>query len=67
MIGCLAEALSEAIVIDRSEIEEARWFDRAELKLMLARKHPEGLTTPPPLAIAHHIVRDFVDSDRNVF
>jgi NAD+ diphosphatase len=67
MIGCHAEALSETIVIDRSEIEEARWFDREELKLMLTRKHPEGLTTPPPLAIAHHIVRDFVDSDRNLF
>ncbi len=67
MIGCHAEALSETIVIDRSEIEEARWFDREELKLMLARKHPQGLTTPPPLAIAHHIVRDFVDSVGDLF
>jgi NAD+ diphosphatase len=54
-------------VIDRSEIEEARWFDREELKLMLTRKHPEGLAAPPPLAIAHHIVRDFVESDRKLF
>ncbi len=60
MIGCHAEALTEAIVIDKSEIEEARWFDRAELKLMLARKHPDGLATPPVIAIAHHIIRDFV-------
>ena len=67
MIGCRAEALSETIVIDRSEIEEARWFDREELRLMLARKHPQGLTAPPPLAIAHHIVRDFVESDRSIF
>jgi NAD+ diphosphatase len=67
MIGCHAEALSETIVIDRSEIEEARWFDRDELKLMLARQHPDGLTTPPPLAIAHHIVRDFVERDGALF
>jgi len=62
MIGCFAEALTEDIEIDRSEIEEARWFDREELSLMLARTHPQGLTTPPPLAIAHHIVRSFVEN-----
>jgi NAD+ diphosphatase len=66
MIGCHAEALTENIVIDEHEIEDARWFDRAELTLMLARKHPQGLTTPPPIAIAHHIVRDFVERGRDV-
>jgi len=66
MIGCHAEALTENIVIDKSEIEDARWFDRAELKLMLAREHPQGLATPPPIAIAHHIIRAFVEHGRNV-
>jgi NAD+ diphosphatase len=66
MIGCHAEALSEEIVIDKSEIEEARWFDREELQLMLARKHPERLATPPPIAIAHHIIRDFIEHGRDV-
>ncbi len=66
MIGCHAEALSEKIVIDRSEIEDARWFDREELALMLARRHPDGLTTPPPVAIAHHIIRSFVEDGGNV-
>lgn len=66
MIGCHAEALSEEIVIDRSEIEEARWFDRDELGLMLARKHPQGLATPPPIAIAHHLILDFVENGRQV-
>jgi NAD+ diphosphatase len=66
MIGCHAEAVSETIVIDKDEIEEARWFDRAELKLMLARQHPQGLTTPPPLAIAHHIIRSFIEYGRDV-
>jgi hypothetical protein len=29
----------------KSEIEEARWFDRAELNLMLARRqHPDGVS-----------------------
>jgi NAD+ diphosphatase len=66
MIGCHAIALTEQIVIDKSEIEEARWFDREELTLMLARKHPQGLTAPPPMAIAHHIIRDFVEHGRRV-
>jgi NAD+ diphosphatase len=66
MIGCHAEALSENIVIDRSEIEDARWFERDELKLMLGRRHPDGLTTPPPVAIAHHIIRDFVEGGCDV-
>jgi NAD+ diphosphatase len=66
MIGCHAQAVGETIVIDRSEIEEARWFDRAELALMLARQHPQGLTTPPPIAIAHHIIRAFIDRGGDV-
>ncbi len=66
MIGCHAEALTEKIVIDHSEIEQARWFDRDELKLMLTRKHPHGLTTPPPIAIGHHIIRTFVENGDDV-
>jgi NAD+ diphosphatase len=66
MIGCHAEAMSDRITIDKTEIEEARWFDREELQLMLARKHPQGLTTPPSIAIAHHIIRDFVERGERV-
>ena len=66
MIGCHAQALTEQIVIDESEIEEARWFDREELKTMLSRNHPQGLTAPPPIAIAHHIILDFVEHGRAV-
>ena len=67
MIGCHARALSEEIVIDREELEDARWFDRTELATMLKRQHKDGLTTPPPVAIAHHIIRDFVENGCNVF
>ena len=66
MIGCVAEALSDTIVIDRDELEDARWFDREELASMLKRQHPQGLTTPPPVAIAHHIIRSFVEDGCNV-
>jgi NAD+ diphosphatase len=61
MIGCHAQALNTEIVVDRSELEDARWFDREEVALMLLRRHPDGLLTPPPVAIAHHIIRAWVE------
>jgi NAD+ diphosphatase len=66
MIGCHAEALSENLVVDREELEDARWFAREELAAMLKRQHPQGLTTPPPVAIAHHIIRNFVEDGGDV-
>ena len=61
MIGCYAEALSTEVIVDRSELEDARWFDRDEVAAMLLRRHPTGLATPPPVAIAHHIIRTWVE------
>jgi NAD+ diphosphatase len=57
MIGCLAHATSRAITIDAHELEDARWFDRAEVIAMFEKRHPEGLWAPNPMAIAHHILR----------
>ena len=63
MIGCYAEATSREIVVDTEELEGARWFSKDELARMLMRRHEEGLTTPPPVAIAHHIIRSFVEGE----
>jgi NAD+ diphosphatase len=63
MIGCHAEALSREIVVDREELEDARWFSKDEVASMLMLKHPQGLTTPPPMAIAHHIIRAWIEDD----
>jgi NAD+ diphosphatase len=63
MIGCHAEALSRDIVIDRNELDDARWFDREEVAMMLLRKHPDRLTTPPAVAIAYHIIRAWVEEE----
>lgn len=67
MIGCHTEALSTEITVDRTELEDARWFDRDEIAAMLLRQHPDGLTTPPPVAIAHHIIRAWVENDDDFF
>ena len=56
MIGLIGEALTTDIVIDRDELEDARWFDRAEVTAMLEHRHPQGLSLPLPFAIAHHLV-----------
>ena len=61
MIGCFAEARSVDLNIDRNEIEDARWVPRQEAALMIMRKHPDGLMTPPPMAVAHHIIRAFIE------
>ena len=63
MIGCHAEALTREIVVDREELEDARWFTRTEVEAMLLRKHPAGLTAPPPVAIAHHLIRAWLENE----
>jgi len=63
MIGCYAQARSREIVIDLTELDDARWFEREEVALMLLGRHPDGLTAPLPIAIAHHILRAWVEKD----
>lgn len=61
MIGMRGKALSREIAIDANELEAARWFSRDEARLLLTRTHPDGLTAPPRMAIAHHLLRAFVE------
>jgi NAD+ diphosphatase len=63
MFGCFAEAITDDIVIDRTELEDARWFDKDEVAAMLVRQHDGGLTAPPPVAIAYHILRAWLDDE----
>ena len=39
MLGCLAEGLSDEITIDAEELEDARWFSRAEIIDALAGRN----------------------------
>jgi NAD+ diphosphatase len=67
MIGCHAQATSSEITVDREELEDARWFTRDETALMFIGQHPEGISIPPPIAIAHHIIRAWVEEGNGVF
>jgi len=56
MIACTATATTDDITVDRTELEDARWFSRDEAAQMLKREHPDGLFGPHPFAIAHHLL-----------
>lgn len=60
MIGAIAEAESTEITRDEEELEDCRWFSRDEIVQMIERNHPQGLTIPPRMAIANHLIRAFV-------
>lgn len=61
MIGCHAHADDPAITVDVTELEDARWFTRAEaVEAMEAAVRGESgcaFTAPPSWAIAHHLLR----------
>ena len=60
MIGFVAEAESEELAVDRSELADAGWFGRAEVRAALAGEGGE-LVVPPPFALAHHLIRAWVE------
>ncbi len=56
MIGFHAEALSEEITIDATELEDVRWFSRAELRDPASI----GIQLPRPDSIARRLIEDFL-------
>ena len=54
MIGFSARAKSDAFVLDRDELEDARWVSRDELR------NPRGFFYPPPVSLAHHMIQAFI-------
>jgi NAD+ diphosphatase len=64
MIGCLGRAETVEIRLDPAELEEARWFSRSEVRAALDGASRE-IVVPPPMAIAHHLVRAWADSKEN--
>ena len=58
MIGCLAEGVSEEIRLDDKELDDARWFPLELVrKALAAGGSADGLFVPPPMAIAHQLIR----------
>jgi NAD+ diphosphatase len=64
MIGCHSFADDPAITVDTTELEDARWFSRAEVEdAVTAIERGEGgsaFRAPPRTAVAHHLLRWWV-------
>jgi NAD+ diphosphatase len=61
MIGCIGFAKTTDITVDPHEIQDARWFPRSDIKLMLEGKHPDGLFVPGQHAIARSLIVAFAE------
>ncbi|MBN8485536.1 MAG: NAD(+) diphosphatase [Sphingomonadales bacterium] len=57
MIGCHAEALDDVLTIDRTELDDADWFTRAEVEAAMQGQEDARFIAPPPQAIAHHLMK----------
>jgi NAD+ diphosphatase len=63
MIGLIAEVSGFELNLDVSEVSQAIWFTREEARQLLSDGgcQVDGLTlrAPPPLAIAHHLIKEW--------
>lgn len=63
MVACIATALSEDLVIDHGELEDAKWIDRAEVQRALAGDPAASFNVPPAFAIAYTLLRHWAAKD----
>lgn len=61
MIGCYGRAENLDIQYDSTELEDCRWFTRADTEEMLGRALGEGRAAPPKGAIAHRLMYDWLN------
>ena len=60
MIGCRARALSDHLTIDFTELDDARWFSRAEVEAAVAGSEGALFQAPPRWAIARTLLEDWL-------
>jgi NAD+ diphosphatase len=64
MIGLIGEATSTEITVDRTELADAAWFGCDTVRAALAGDTSQ-LIVPPPMAIAHHLMRAWITESRS--
>ena len=57
MLGFHAEAVTEAITIDKTELEDVRWFSRAEMR----DSEAHGFSLPRADSIARRLIEDWME------
>ena len=60
MIGCHARALKPELTIDTTELDDARWFTRDEVKTALAGDPDASFLPPPRFAIARTLLEHWL-------
>jgi NAD+ diphosphatase len=60
MIGCTARALGTELTVDTTELDDARWFTRAEVAAALADEPGVPFLPPPPYAIARTLLEHWL-------
>jgi NAD+ diphosphatase len=60
MIGLIAEVEDDEGAPDQTELSEVRWFTRDEARDLIAGRI-EGTFAPQPMAIAHQLIRAWVE------
>lgn len=56
MIGCHSLTDDPTLTVDTTELEEARWFTRAEVRAALDGDEEGPFIAPPPHAVARHLL-----------
>lgn len=62
MIGCHSRALGDALTIDQTELDDARWFSREEIAAALAGEPDAPFQPPPHFAIARTLLEHWLAS-----
>jgi NAD+ diphosphatase len=60
MLGCQSRATSSEITIDAAELDDARWFTRAEVEAALAGDPDAAFQPPPKTAIARTLLEHWL-------
>jgi NAD+ diphosphatase len=62
MIAATAEAEDDVITLDEKELEHAFWASADDVRAAMAGDPAAPFIAPPPMAVAHHLLRHWVES-----
>lgn len=63
MIACIADAAADTILLDRNELEDAKWVSRAEVRAALDGAPDAAFLPPPDYAIANTLFRTWAAAE----
>ena len=61
MIACIADTDDDAVTLDRTEIADAMWVDRDQVRAALDRSDGAPFQAPPSYAIANTLLRAWLE------